>query len=169
PTLARDGIVTAAAPGVAAQQALRRQIHAADQSVPLQSFDGIGGAGGLVAAARRQQRRDEPLIEAHRDDADKSASLDRRGAHQCAFRAALVRCRLCWRSRRSSSNGRSMVAGRAISTRSSPGLAPVAIISATSAFKRRRARLRFTALPTLRLAVKPTRIVASTDSGCGAA
>jgi len=65
------------------------------------------------------------------------------------------------RSATRAANGRLNVACRPITTKSCPSFAATGMTCSTTARRRRRARLRATALPTLRLTVKPTRTACS--------
>src|SRR6266540_6656195 len=60
----------AVAERVAAEQPPAGQDRAADRAQLADRLHGVGGAGGVVAAARAEGRRDEALIEADRGDQD---------------------------------------------------------------------------------------------------
>src|SRR5699024_4273066 len=60
-----DVVDPAAAERVAPQHTVCRQPGPLEGAEALQRGDGVGGAGGVVAAARSQQRGDEQLVAAH--------------------------------------------------------------------------------------------------------
>ena len=56
------GVVSFAAPGIAPDQPLDAQPGPPNQSVPLNGFLGVMGAGWIVAARRRQVRGEHLLV-----------------------------------------------------------------------------------------------------------
>ena len=60
----RHGVVAAAAPGMAAQDAANGEIEAAQGAVLAEGLKRILRAGGREAAGGRRQGRDESLVEA---------------------------------------------------------------------------------------------------------
>ena len=63
----RHGIVAVAAPGVAAADAVDREIAALDAAVAFQRLERVGRTGGLEAAAVADPGRQDQAIGAHRE------------------------------------------------------------------------------------------------------
>ena len=62
------GIISRAAPGVAAGQSTQGQPAAAQYAVGHDGFQGVGGTCGVKTTGRGQDRRDEQLVEADGQD-----------------------------------------------------------------------------------------------------
>src|SRR6202023_585704 len=60
----RDGVVAAAAPRMAAQQAARGEPQTAPRAVPLDGFGRVMRAARIIPAGGRQDRRDQQLVAA---------------------------------------------------------------------------------------------------------
>src|SRR6267154_1868465 len=63
----RDGVIPAAAPGVATQQAARGEPQPAPRAVPLDGLGSVVRAARIIPAGGRQDRRDEQLVAADHD------------------------------------------------------------------------------------------------------
>ncbi len=63
-----NGVVAAAAPGVAAEQAPDCEPEAFEGAVFAECFEGVLGAGGGEAATRRFEGGDADLVEADQED-----------------------------------------------------------------------------------------------------
>jgi hypothetical protein len=152
-----------------AADATQAQPAAAQYAIPLNRLIRIVRASRRKAARRRQQGREIFLIEP--DDCQEYSFHDVSRLSGSAFNNRARRNRraqaLC-----TSGNDARLIAGRAIQTMSQPG----SIKShnrRTASDKRRRARLRTTALPTRRLVTNPHRLIScslgrmhNTSSGC---
>ena len=64
-SLVRNMVDSTGSQRIASQQAPHAQQRALDRAMHLQRRDGVGRAGGVVTARRRQSRRDVALIEMH--------------------------------------------------------------------------------------------------------
>ena len=84
----RHRVVPAAAPGVAAQDALDGQPAAFEHAVLLDGLDGVLRTGGHVAAARGDERRDADAVHVHRQQHDELDDL----LHGCSAFSWMV-CR----------------------------------------------------------------------------
>ena len=121
-----------------------------------QRLDSISAAMRLEAAMRSDERTQCPLVYAHQEH------------EQLGNHAAPTFCSARLRSSINSVNGRERVLSRPISTRSIP-CTGVALNSRRAASRRRRrVRLRVTALPTFLVTVNPRRagLVSSRASAC---
>src|SRR2546423_7001525 len=61
----RDGIVAAAAPGMATQQPAQGEADAAHRTVAFDGFGGVMRAARIITAGGRQDRRDAELVAAN--------------------------------------------------------------------------------------------------------
>lgn len=165
------GIVTVPAPGVASADTAQSQKQAARGSVGFNGLFGIGRTAWVKTAGAGNIRRDTAPIkrdsEAKRPVKHpiKNASghyLDPNAGDARAFNLRRLRTRSSF----SRSKERQTVEARPMTTMSRPGLTFPGTIASTQARRRRRARLRVTALPTFRLVVNPTRTNPSPDSPC---
>ncbi len=66
--LSRDGVVAAAAPGIAAEDALEAEPEPFKGTVFAESLESILGAGGGEPAAGRLERRDAQLIKLYQQE-----------------------------------------------------------------------------------------------------
>ena len=74
----RNGVITRAAPWVAAEDALEGKPEAFDRTVLAEGFKGVLGAGGCETAYRRLERGDADLVELDQQDERRSQySLER--------------------------------------------------------------------------------------------
>lgn len=62
------GVVAAAAPGVTGEDALGGEVEGFVEGVLLEGFEGVLGAGGLVATGGGEVRREEVLVGAYEED-----------------------------------------------------------------------------------------------------
>ncbi len=164
-----NGVEPRPTPRTAAHQPLQRQPTAAHRPEARNRLQGVCRTGGLVPAGGRQDRGDQQLVAP-----DHSPRQCIRQLHLASTLSALenpsppsvsryarTRRNAVSRSTTRAVKGRSRVATRPTRTKSCPVLAWTGMIRSAAARRRRRARLRATALPTLRLTVKPTRIAGS--------
>jgi len=159
--VARDRIDAGGSPRVAAQNPPKSQPASANGAMLTQGLAGILGATGIKPARPRQHWRDQQLI-----GPDQRAQSGRQGSVQCVNHASVCLSSsvstssflnaVC-KSPTSASKGRFSVAARPIITKSNSSPTHGSRTWLATSRNRRRARLRWTALPTLRLTVKPTR------------
>ena len=144
----RHRIVAALMPRVAAQDAPRREAAAAQRAVTADRLDRVVAAAWEEPAVGADHRADRPLIGPHRADRDV-----RGGGHATP---ALASAR-----RRSSCSVREVPPARRRRGRSARGRRPIPCArparACAASFRRRRVRLRITALPIFFVTVKPSR------------
>src|SRR3954454_5859584 len=144
--LGLDGVESAVAPRVAAQDPPPGQDDSTQYAVALDGLDGVGRARGLVLAARRQRRRDEGAPQRDRQHGQAA------GQAHSAISSASARLIPASPSREASSRA----SGRATSTKS--WLAGRLSATAQNASRSSRfTRFRSTAPPTLRETDTPNR------------
>ena len=145
-TPARHGIEAALNPRIAATNAASGEPSAAQGTVALQRLDGIMTATRLIAAVGANEGAQRPLIEPHQQNEYRS--------HHCNT-PSFARARR--KSSISNVNRRLRVLSRPIRTRSTPCRSVVFSTARAASRRRRRVRLRMTALPTFFVTVKPRR------------
>jgi hypothetical protein len=143
----RDGIVPALMKGVAATEAFEAQPHTFGRTVRADGFGHVVRAGGVVTAGRGQQGRDHMFVPAEEQE---------EGGGDGAAVVTGSRVKYLFTSACRSVNTQSSTFRRGLKTIDHSELS-AASSSRTASRSRRLIRLRTTALPRARGAVKPTR------------
>src|SRR4051812_43025912 len=144
-----NGVQASRVPGSAAGQPAKGQPGASQRTVDGQRFYRVGAATRVEAAARRQERRDEPLVEPHGQDEHPRQWARLRAGHRNSLRNAASK------SAARSALVASAEAGSARTTSEVPA-GNTANRSRTTWRNLRLTRWRTTELPTALLTTKPT-------------